>query len=350
MKQELINKLSDYIGKKILQAHPGDIITTEVAVSEYLGVSRPTARKYIDDYAKTGQITRVPGKGIAYTLKTAKNENTAPKNYMIMVAPFSFTDGFFSEIVKGIVDVLNERGDQYRIFMSVDYSGRLEFLKTVDISEFDGAFITAYEDSASYEIVDILEKNGISITLVDNQLDYHTLNCAKNDDLNGGYRLGDYLGAKGCVPLFLLPSQRNGSTSTEYNDCQMDSSIRDRIRGVQWGLKKHGLQMPDENFLSIKYIEDVVEKARTHETIIFYDSTAAWDTMQSIYKYDRNLYDRIKVVVFGNALTEQGLNVVANIRFDGYAIGVSAAEIAMGCDDSRKTVVCIPTRLVTNGE
>ncbi len=343
-----MKRLENMIAEKKKGAQAGEIITTEVAIAEYLGVSRPTARKYIDNYARDGRIVRVPGKGIAIADKVLKPENRKPRNYMIMVSSFDFEDGFFSEIVKGITDVLNERGDQYRIFMSVKYEERLEFVQGMDLSEFDGAFISVYEDENSYGIIEHLQKNDLDVILVDNQLYNQSLDCVKNDDLNGGILLGEYLGKKGSEVAFVLPKARAKSTSSAYNGCQLDCSTNDRIRGVQWGLKKYGKKIEEANFVSL--LDDLEPVLKRCNAFICYDSTTVLLTIQKLSEIDKAKCKAADICTFGNALLNIKLYKVACIKFDGYGIGVAAAKAADNITSSSKTVENIAVKLVTIGE
>ena len=244
--------------------------------------------------------------------------------------------------------MLTGRGDQCRIFMSVKYEERLEFIRSLDLSEFDGAFISVYEDENSYEIIEHLQKNGVDVILVDNQLYNKSLDCVKNDDLSGGILLGEYLGKKGAEVAFVLPKARAKSTSSAYNGCQLDSSTNDRIRGVQWGLKKYGKKIDESNFISL--MDDLESVLKRCNAFICYDSTTVPLTIQKLSEIDKAKCKAADICAFGNSLLNIKLYKVVCIKFDGYSIGVAAAKAADNTGNSSKTVENIAVKLVTIGE
>lgn len=327
---------------------PGKIFTTEVEVASLFGISRPTVRKYLDVFCDRGLIERVAGKGIAAASIDSIPVKREPKNYMLMVSFSGIDDGYFSEIIKGISDVLNERGDRYRIFMNVKYDERLQFLKSIDLSEYDGAFISLYEDQASYEIADLLKENGVEIILLDNQLDFYNLNCVKNDDVNGGFVLGRYLKERELNPIFLLPGKRKNSTNFERNGFQIDKSLRDRIRGVQCGLGRYNEPLPDECFIDLKDKEKLIEVAKENTAFVFYDATSVYDVWNHIKDTDEHLLEKIVFCAYGNSLLHNDFANGVYIKFNGYEIGKAAAKLSDRCRKGIFVTENIRTSLVTN--
>jgi len=343
-----MGKIEAFILQKMDTQEQGEVFTTEVEIASMFGISRPTARKYIDVLCARGIIERVPGKGIAAAQDGAPRGYT-PKNYMILTSLSEYDDGYFSEIVKGISNVLNARGDRYRIFMNVKYGEKLEFLKSIDLSEYDGAFISLYEDEDSYAIVDLLKSKGIEIILLDNQLDYCNLNCVKNDDVNGGLALGEYLRDNGLQPLFLILGKRYKSINFDRNGYQMDKSLRERIRGVQRGLGLYKTPLPSDCFAQINDMEKILESARRKNTaFVFYDASVLYSVWRYIKDTDEKLLDNITFCAFGNSLVNNDFANGVYVKFDGYGIGKAAGELSAQCKDNVAVTKHIGTSLINN--
>lgn len=326
--QELLDRIEAFIKENLENSIPGQVFTTEVEIANMFGISRPTARKYLDVFYNNGLIERVAGKGIAAASADTIAKNRKTRNYLLMVSFSGIDDGYFSEIVKGISDVLNERGDRYRIFMNVNYDDRLEFLKTLDLSEYDGAFISLYEDKASYAIADLLKENGVEIILIDNQLDFYTLNCVKNDDVNSGFLLGRYLKENGLNPLFLLPGKRKNSTNFERNGFQIDKSLRDRICGVQCGLGRYCEPLPDECFIDLKNKEQILSLAKKGTAFVFYDATSVYGVWNFLKDNNEQAIEDVRFCAFGNSLLNNDFANGVYIKFNGYEVGKAAAKLS----------------------
>lgn len=340
--------MESFIKQNLEDSIPGKVFTTEVEIASLFGISRPTARKYIDVFCDRGLVERVAGKGIAAASLEKHPVKRETKNYMILVSFTGTSDGYFSEIVKGISDVLNERGDRYRIFMNVMYNDRLEFLRSVDLSEYDGAFISLYEDEASYEIAELLRENDVDIILLDNQLDFHNLNCVKNDDVNGGYILGKYLKKNDLQPYFLLSGKRKNSVNFDRNGFQVDKSLRDRIRGVQCGLGLHKAPLPSEWFLSLNEKERILQAAQKRTAFIFYDASVVYGVWSYIKEKNEKLLENITFCAFGNSLLRNDFANGVYIKFDGYEVGKAAAKLSDRCKKGISVTENIRTTLVTN--
>lgn len=348
--KDVFSKLEAFIRENLEDSIPGKVFTTEVEVAKILGISRPTVRKYLDVFCERGLIERVAGKGIAAASIENVPTKREPKNYILML-PFSgIDDGYFSEIVKGISDVLNERGDRYRIYMNVKFDERLDFLQSLDLSEYDGAFTALYEDERSYAIADLLKENGVDIILLDNQLDFYNLNCVKNDDVNGGFMLGRYLKERGLSPRFLLRGKRKFSTNYERNGFQVDKSVRDRIRGVQCGLGLYNEPLPDEWFIDLRYNDEILKNANEKTALIFYDATSVYGVWNYIKEKNEPLLEKLTICAFGNSLLKNDFANGVYIRFNGYEIGKAAAKLSDRCKKGITVTHNIKTSLVTKKE
>ena len=286
-------KLEAFIKENLEDSIPGKIFTTEVEVAKKFGISRPTARKYLDTFCERGLIERIAGKGIAAASIENIPTKREPKNYMLMVSFSGIDDGYFSEIVKGISD---------RIFMNVKYDERLEFLQSLDLSEYDGAFISLY------------------------------------------------LKERGLTPRFLLSGKRKNLTSYERNGYQIDKSLRDRIRGVRCGLGLYNEPLPDEWFCELKYKEDILKCANEKTALVFYDATSVYGVWNYIKEKNEPLLEKLMICAFGNSLLKNDFANGVYIKFNGYEIGKAAAKLSERCKKGITVTHNVKTSLVTKKE
>jgi len=345
LKRNISEEIRRFLEEKIKNVPPGEIFTTEVEIATSLGLSRPTVRKHTKLFYEEGFIECIAGKGIAAGNGGQSPKKRTIKNYLILVSFTGRNDDYFADVIRGITDVLNEYGDNYRICMNVKYAERLEFIKSLDISNFDGIFISLYEDEASYEIVNYLEENGLDIILVDNQLSSYNLNCVKNDDVDSGYSLGKYIGENNLNPIFLLSGKREASTNVVHGDCQGDKSIIERAQGVQYGLKAFNKKIPDNHFFRSNDFENILDALNECDTIIFHTTTSVLGFLNFLKEAKPELFEKINVCVFGDSVISDFIDGIFVVH-DGYTLGCRAARLSDKIVDGITVTESVKSRLV----
>lgn len=314
--------VKSYIENKAAEHPAGEIICTEVELAGYFQVSRPTIRKRIDQLIEENFIVRVSGKGIALAPTSVNILVSSGKKYIIMVSSFAYDDGFFSEISKGLFDVFNEQGDEYRIITNVDFRERLDILMKMDLKFIDGIIMTAYECEESYRMVDLLEKNHVPIILVDNQLENRRCNCVKNDDFGGGKMLGRYLAGKGVGRIaFVLPDKLENATAPLFGKLQFDNSHRERLDGLRSGLLESGIDMGYENCISLVDFHTMMTTQPQYDAFVFCDSEVMASNISRVH-----VPRGIEICTFGDTFLKLVRRSCAHTKFNGYAIGCSAAR------------------------
>jgi DNA-binding LacI/PurR family transcriptional regulator len=183
---------------------PGEPIDTEVGYARRFGVSRPTARKAVEDLIRIGMIKRVAGKGLVM----AAQDEAPYRGKLLIVLPHEMGDGFLFKVTLGCIEQANLLGFDYKILSAINTPMRLEQVKKEKLTDYIAAITCCYEDENEYAIVSLLKSAGLPVLLMDNPTKKDVTPCVTCDDYNGGYKMGEYLARKGHRNIINLSSAR----------------------------------------------------------------------------------------------------------------------------------------------
>lgn len=183
---------------------PGEPIDTEVGYARRFGVSRPTARKAVEDLIKIGMIKRVAGKGLVM----ATQDETPYRGKLLIALPHEMGDGFLFKVTLGCIEQANILGFDYKILSAREPSVRLEQVRREKLTDYVAAITCCYESEHEYAIIDLLKSYNIPVLLIDNPTKRDAAPCVTCDDYDGGYKMGEYLAGKGHRRIINLSSVR----------------------------------------------------------------------------------------------------------------------------------------------
>ncbi len=255
--KKIYEQVRDLIEEDALGKKPGEAIDTEIGYARRFGVSRPTARKAVEDLIRIGLIRRVPGKGLVM----ATEDEVPSRGKLLIALPHEIGDGFLFMVMLGCVEQANVLGFDYKIISNQEANGRLELLKQERLGEYAAVITCAYEEPAEYEIVDMVKEAGLPLMLMDNPSKRESIPCVTCDDYDGGYKMGAYLAQKGHRNVVNLSSVRPVLT-IERRDAGFLQAMRDAgvdydesliLKGVHSYTEALERRFTPDDFLSGKY-------------------------------------------------------------------------------------------------
>ncbi len=202
--KKIYEQVRDLIEADARDKKPGEPIDTEIGYARRFGVSRPTARKAVEDLIAIGLIRRVPGKGLVM----ATQDDQPNRGKLLIMLPYAIGDGFLFKVMLGCVDQANALGFDYKIIGNNPPAERLELLRRERLGDYAAVITCCYEDAEEYQIIDMVRESRIPVLLIDNPAKRERLPCISCDDFDGGYQMGAYLAKKGHRRILNLSSER----------------------------------------------------------------------------------------------------------------------------------------------
>ena len=299
---------------------PGEPIDTEVGYARRFGVSRPTARKAVEDLIHIGMIKRVAGKGLVLVA-----QDEAPyRGKLLIVLPYEMGDGFLFKVTLGCVEQANMLGFDYKILSGIEASTRLEQVKKERLTDYVAAITCCYEDENEYELVSLLKSTGIPVLLIDNPTKKDVAPCVTCNDYDGGYQMGAYLARKGHRNIINLSNTRPALTIERRNEGFLQA-LGDA--GVDYD---PSLMLTEDNgytslFASRFTPADFISGKYT--AICSHTSLAIVEVSHWLYRNNLRIYDEVSIMGYGDYPYLPTLNMPFTI------IGVPSLEMGRSAVD-----------------
>lgn len=272
---------------------PGEPLDTEVGYARRFGVSRPTARKAVEDLIRIGMIRRVAGKG----LEMATQDETPYRGKILIALPHErLGDGFLFRVTLGCVEQANMLGFDYKIMNSNNTMERIEQVRRERLSDFVAVITCCYEEAAEYETLSLYESAGLPVMLIDNPTKQGQYACVTCNDYDGGYQMGAYLARKGHSRIANISSTRPVLT------------IERRDNGFIQALSDAG-QEYDQSMLtkSGDYITAFAERFNPQDffsgritAICSHTSLAIVAVSRWLYQNGIRIYDDVSIIGYGD--------------------------------------------------
>ncbi len=332
--KRIFEQVRDLIEADARDKKPGEAIDSEIGYAKRFGVSRPTARKAVEELIRIGMIRRVPGKGLVI----ATQDDLPYRGKLLIALPYEVGDGFLFKVILGCVEQANLLGFDYKIIGTSDLSDRLECIKKENLSGYVAAITSCYEDMIEYSIIDIFQKEKLPYILMDNPSKRGDSPCVTCDDFNGGYQMGAYLAKKGHRNIINLSSSRPVLT-IERRDAGFVKALQDA--GIKYDTK---LILNKE----VSYMQELstAYNRRTYYTnefdqrfspadilsgkitaICSHTSLAIVDISRWLVQHNIHIYDDISLMGYGDHPYLPMLNIPCTIiDVPSYEMGKSAID------------------------
>lgn len=271
---------------------PGEALDTEVGYARRFGVSRPTARKAVEDLIRIGLIRRVAGKGLVM----ATQDETPYRGKLLIALPHEMGDGFLFRVTMGCVEQANLLGFDYKILNTTASQQRYEQIAREKLSDYIAAITCGYETEEDYRAMACLQDAGLPILLIDNPAKEMGLPCITCDDYDGGYQMGAYLAKKGHRYIANVSSARPVLT------------IERREKGFLQALKDAGIEYDTtmltrsddylSGFLQRFTVQDILSGRIT--AICSHTSLAIMAVSKWLFQNGLRIYEDVSIMGYGD--------------------------------------------------
>lgn len=318
--KRIFEQVRDLIEADARDKKPGEAIDTEIGYARRFGVSRPTARKAVEELIRVGMIRRVPGKGLVM----ATQDEIPYRGKLLISLPHERGDGFLFLVMLGCVEQANMLGFDYKIISNTLPRERLEWVKKERLGDYAAVITCVYEDPDEYAVVDLVRDAKLPLLLMDNPPKREPIPCVTCDDYDGGYRMGAYLAKKGHRNVINLSRARPVLT-IERRDAGFLQALRDEgvdedasllLKGVGSYADYFEQNFTPEDFLSGRYT-----------AICSHTSLAIVEVSRWLHQHGLRIYDDVSLMGYGDHPYLPMLNVPCTI------IGVPSVQMGKSAVD-----------------
>ncbi len=333
--KRIFEQVRDLIEEDARDKQPGDIIDTEIGYAKRFGVSRPTARKAVEELIRIGMIKRIPGKGLIM----ATQDDVPYRGKLLIALPYEVGDGFLFKVMLGCVEHANSLGFDYKIIGTLDLQERLDLVKKERLSDYVAAITACYEDDLEYAVIDLFKEHGLPHVLMDNPTKRGDSPCITCDDYSGGYLMGSYLAKKGHEHIINLSSERPVLT-IERRDNGFLQALQDA--GIQYDksllmnkvakkqLAGSTKNSNDYNFYLREFVRTVKPEdfiSGKYTAICSHTSLAIVELSQWLHQNNIRIYDNVSLIGYGDHPYLPMLNIPCTIiGVPSYEMGKSAVD------------------------
>lgn len=343
--KSLYLQVYEYLKNKIEERKykTGEILPSEYRMAEDFGVSRITMRQALAKLQKENYITRKRSYGteVVYSPQTKRDEKA------IAVLVVDITRPFFSEIVRGIQAVLDQKG--YKLLLC----------DTKNINEKEKEYIAKYKNLVAGFIIAPATGNQnhtyygqllsekIPFVFIDRYLSEFNVPAVVSNNVKGGYLATRHL---------LELAHRKIAVLSEPEA----TSLLERIEGYKKALIEYGL-VPEEKLIFTGkergfengYIlsQEMVKTYPDVTAVFCLNDDIAWGCLKGLYEVGIKVPEEFSVVGFDNmGFAEKLTPPLTTINQPKFQIGEKAAEILINKIEGRMKAIrehiSLPVELV----
>ncbi len=248
------------------------------------------------------------------------------KSILIIVNILKEDINLFSKVALGAIEVANELGYNYYIVNTGDFEKRNIILRSLNLNDYCGAILTAFDTELDRDMLKILEEAGIKYVLVDNPLEKGVYSYVVFDDYAGGYMIGDYLGNLGHKKIILVSTTNHANT------------VYNRFHGICDGLQKHGITVNeketvyvDENEKTSEVLVDIFKGMDLNCTAFAVCNDAiAISTLRALTYLGYKIPEDFSITGFGGYIAPQLSSIqLTTVKTSGYLMGKKATELLL---------------------
>jgi len=318
--KKIFEQVRDLIEEDARDKKPGEAIDTEIGYAKRFGVSRPTARKAVEELIRIGMIRRVPGKGLVM----ATQDEVPYRGKLLIALPHEIGDGFLFKVMLGCVDQANALGFDYKIISHTLAVERLEYVKKERLGDYVAVITCAYEDPDEYAVVDMVREAGLPLLLMDNPAKRGPIPCVTCNDYDGGYQMGAYLARKGHRNIINLSNTRPVLT-IERRDAGFLQALHDAGVDYDTSLILKSSDAYLENFIDRFEPKDFLSGRYT--AICSHTSLAIVEVSRWLHQHGIRIYEDVSLMGYGDHPYLPMLNIPCTI------IGVPSFEMGRSAVD-----------------
>lgn len=243
----------NYIEDKILNKDwmPNDLLPSEFELSQEFSVSRITAKKALDELENLNLIYRIKGKGSFVCDNSSKiflkNKNSLELKIIALVLPHSTNLGRASDIIKGLNNVLRESGIYLTLHISnQDIDEERRIIERLLEDNVNGIILNPVSHIKNLDLINHLVLERIPLVTIDKYFEGLPISSVLTDNFEGSYIATSHFISQGHKEIAFVTDIDIGDSTT----------IRDRYFGYCKALKDHSIDVKNENFVCIDYLNN----------------------------------------------------------------------------------------------
>ncbi len=321
-------ELMEQLKRQILNGDykEGEKMPSENQLSAQYHVSRQTVRKALEILENAGYVYAEHGRG-TFCSKLVHNTK---KSHNIAVVMTYLSDYIFPRIIKGIDEVLTEKG--YSIILKNTRNSRANEAKCLEEllqKQIDGIIIEPSKSQIFCRHMNLYKQlDEYKIPYVFIQGAFMQMKGKPEvllDDVKGGYLITDYLiklGHRQIVGVFKADDIQGQNRHHGYVKALQDSGIMYEPENVIW------FYTEDRTVHPYECVKQMVEAGRQIDAIVCYNDMIAVEVIQALNKCGKQVPEDISVTGYDNSYMAQAssysLTTIAHPQED---LGRMAAEL-----------------------
>ena len=301
-------------------------------IAKHLGVSVATVSRALKDFPDIGAETKAAVKKLAeewnYRPNTLAVGLRKQKSKIIGVIIPEIVHHFFSSVISGIMDEMEQHGYSIMLFQSNETLFREQ--RDIDVllnSRVDGLMISLSNNTTTFEHISNAQKMGIPVVLFDKVTD--ELDCSQVvvDDQEGAYLATKHLIDQGCKRIAHIRGPEH------------PKNAHDRLQGYINALHDAGISVDESLILSCEkviheegyqFAKQLLALPTPPDGIFAITDAVAIGAMVAIKEHGLHIPTDIALVGFSNwrmaAVVEPTLT---SIHQPGYEMGQAASRILL---------------------
>ncbi|MDX1413140.1 MAG: LacI family DNA-binding transcriptional regulator [Candidatus Promineifilaceae bacterium] len=319
-------------------------------VAKRAGVATMTVSRVINDSGYVSEATRAKVEEAITELGYVPNMLGPSLRFnqtnTLAIVLADITNPFWTTLARGVEDAAHENG--YNVILcNTDESPEKQdqYLTMLLKRRIDGILLAPA--GSRKESVDQIQKQGVSVVLIDRYVPDATVDIIRGDSVGGAYQVVQHLIQQGHRHIAVLAGPKDVSTASDrvtgYRQAIRDAKIEIGSEAIYWGNFTH-----DSGYSQTKQ----ALTADQRPTAIFATNNfIATGALKALYEADLRVPDDISLAAFDdfldNATYDPFLTVVTQPSYD---MGYKATELLLDRLDGDGTEeyrhILLPTKLI----
>lgn len=321
---------------------------TIVDIAEELDLSPSTVSRALNGIGRMNQETR------QQILDLAKNWGYHPNPHAVglkkvktstigLIVP-ELTHHFYSQIVKGVDSVLDERGYQQIICVSnEEFEQEKNAALTLLNARVEGLLIAMSNETKDYTHIQELIDDEIPVVFLDRMCEDIEAPYVMTDDFEGAKIATEYLIQKGCKNIVFVKGPENISTTFS------------RFMGYREGLLKYNLQLNDQSVIEhgnqeslYLRLSNLLEHSKV-DGLLAHSDYHAFRAMEIIQKLGYKIPEDIQIIGYADEpLASYTTPKITTVKQPAFEMGKLGMEMLLNqIEDGEKCEPHIlPTELI----
>lgn len=325
-------------------------------IAEQLNISSATVSKALKDYPDVNPITKRKVLELATQLEYSPNSiaqslRNQESKIIGLIIP-QIVHHFFSNIIKGVIDVAEANG-----YLVITLQSRESFevekkqIQLLYEKNVDGILISLSDGTVNYDHINAVVNKGVPVVLYDKIS--KLINCSKIiiDDRSAAYQATKYLIESGCKKIAHIRGALKPQTTI------------DRFMGYKRALEDYGLEYNNDlvietNNLSYKEGYEAINKIRplldSIDGIFTTTDLLATGALVRVRELGYVIPDQVSIIGFSNwFLTKITSPTLSTVDQPGYKMGREAFKLLhkeilakKANKELEKQIIEIPTKIV----